>query len=756
MTCLKYFTGLIFLLLASPVAADVITAASCSESDVRAALKAVTAATTRVNIPAGTCHWSSKMVLDLPPNIGNISILGAGNLTVTGGGDATVIIDDLQDTSDALWAISANSANVVRIAGLTIRQGTGVIKPGFIRFVGSSQLRVDHNTFQWVTQDYYSMYIYLATGVFDHNIANYGPEISFSGLVGPLDDYNGARQWSEPTAFGSSNFFFVEDNVLTVSSDCQRGAKLVVRYNTLRNGVNSHGTGSPYTGELRGCRALEIYGNTFTAQLSTFNAAFITSGPVLAWGNTVAPDYGAFMTLHTLRRSNQYVSNTLPTPNGYGLCGTSLTGTGSNWDQNSVTSSGYACLDQPGRGQGDRLSGAFPKIINTATGCDSSQPCAWPRQALEPIYEWLNTLGPSTQRYTPYEPDVLQANRDYYAYATSFTGASGVGSGVLANRPATCTPKVAYWATDTKTLYQCASANTWTIYYRPYMYPHPLAGGSEASPLSTSLAPTPSSAATATPAPTVLSAGVSTTPPTPKSTGGQPAAATPLSIMTPVSSAEAASPSTTDVRPTAAIFPTASVTSPQGVGAQPNPVTAPKREATVPPTPTTTPPATTDARMTEPIRPESPPLRVAAIPPSATATRPTEITPGPPAAAGTAPQIVLGSPGPRRNRALPVTVTSEIQLAHVKVFIDDKLVLTLATTAMKLTFSQSLPNRKAVMVRVEATDAGGHRATQRVAIPPANDIHSVAGDHGRSKASKPPAKESKPQRTLQENLGTRS
>ena len=60
-------TGLIFWLLASPVAADVITAASCSECDVRAAIKAVTAATTQVKIPPGTCHWSSaEMVLAWP------------------------------------------------------------------------------------------------------------------------------------------------------------------------------------------------------------------------------------------------------------------------------------------------------------------------------------------------------------------------------------------------------------------------------------------------------------------------------------------------------------------------------------------------------------------------------------------------------------------------------------------------------------------------------------------------------------------
>ena len=369
------------------------------------------------------------------------------------------------------------------------------------------------------------------------------------------------------------------------------------------------------------------------------------------------------------------------------------------WDGNTGDPSGkgYRCLDQPGSGTSVDFK-------------DTDVPPNIPAQnTLEPIYVWGNLANDipencGNQSWSCGSDGVVVAGRDII-YSTPRPG------------------------------------------YVPFTYPHPLVGGSQASPLppltgaplSTSIAPTlspiaptPSSEATATPAPTVLSAGVSTTPPTPKSTGGQPAAATPLSIMTPVTSAAATSPSTTDVRPTAAIFPAASVTSPQGVGAQPNPATGPQRDWRVSPTPTTTPPATTDARTTEPIRPESPPLRVAAIPPSATATLPTEITPGPPAAAGPAPQIVVGSPGPRRNRALPVTVTSEIQLAQVKVFIDDKLVLTLATTAMKLTFSQSLPNRKAVMVRVEATDAGGHRATQRVAIPPANDVHSVAGDRGRS------------------------
>ena len=67
--------------------------------------------------------------------------------------------------------------------------------------------------------------------------------------------------------------------------------------------------------------------------------------------------------------------------------------------------------------------------------------------------------------------------RGLYLHASSFTGASGTGTGTLAARPSTCTPTVAYWSTDTSTLYQCLTTNTWTPYYTPYAYPHPLVTG---------------------------------------------------------------------------------------------------------------------------------------------------------------------------------------------------------------------------------------------------------------------------------------
>jgi hypothetical protein len=71
----------------------------------------------------------------------------------------------------------------------------------------------------------------------------------------------------------------------------------------------------------------------------------------------------------------------------------------------------------------------------------------------------------------------------------------GVGCGPLSGRPATCSPGFAYWATDQSctnlsgmvgrapatpisgTLYKCTGTNTWTAYFTPLAYPHPLAVG---------------------------------------------------------------------------------------------------------------------------------------------------------------------------------------------------------------------------------------------------------------------------------------
>jgi hypothetical protein len=69
---------------------------------------------------------------------------------------------------------------------------------------------------------------------------------------------------------------------------------------------------------------------------------------------------------------------------------------------------------------------------------------------------------------------VPRENRDVWWEKGAFDGSSGVGIGLLAERPVNCNQGVAYWATDTRTLYRCIAPNVWETYYTPYTYPHPL------------------------------------------------------------------------------------------------------------------------------------------------------------------------------------------------------------------------------------------------------------------------------------------
>ena len=68
----------------------------------------------------------------------------------------------------------------------------------------------------------------------------------------------------------------------------------------------------------------------------------------------------------------------------------------------------------------------------------------------------------------------VKENRDFFNWNPNFDGTAGVGVGLRSDRPATCTKGVGYWATDEKTLYVASANNIWSVYYKPFVYPHPL------------------------------------------------------------------------------------------------------------------------------------------------------------------------------------------------------------------------------------------------------------------------------------------
>jgi hypothetical protein len=499
-------------LLGKELNAQTITAASCNASDVQTALNSVSADGSTVSIPAGTCHWSTIVTFSKAYSTtiqGQTIISGtcappSGACTAT---DNTIIYDDVNHGGSDPATLQLNTAagKSLRLTGISMLCDTantsGPPYNGMIAVFGSSKLvRIDHNDITFCITGGKGInldgWLY---GVVDHNLFNSSVsvtnDIEFQepGWNGGSDPNGlGNASWTDIDYFGTGNFMFAENNLFTGGGwayDCTAGGRYVFRYNLVGPHVKlqTHGLTSD---AHRSCRNMEVYNNSlvFSSTPVSDNFAFLIElegGTGLFWGNTVT-GFVQFIHEDTVRTNNLTYSQTAP-PNGWGYCGTGVTGVTSAWDQNT-NSAGYACIDQVGRGKGDLLTGSsFPNIVDSVTNKVTS-----PNQALDPVYAWANTYNPVPQEgpdaYWSSADSAIVENRDYYLElpnynepSATFTGTVGIGQGLLSTRPSTCTPMVAYWATDQNTLYQCQAGNTWTTYYTPFTYPHPLVSGSQTS-----------------------------------------------------------------------------------------------------------------------------------------------------------------------------------------------------------------------------------------------------------------------------------
>ena len=297
----------------------------------------------------------------------------------------------------------------------------------------------------------------------------------------PISAYgNDQNSWANETqAYGVAQNLYFEDNTIQCSTACSnsraisggQGGRIVVRYNTFdfANQTSSsqmwelHGlqsmqsdSGDPqcaYTGHDL-CNPLLRVAEQYSTMVSEFYG-----NQAINWvaGNQWMAQRGGWM----LFFNNYYAART-------------------------GSSSGIKYME---------------------TACDSSQkyydtmgPYV---QHIANTYVWTNYDKTTLTRMTKDvdtcadrsigSPYTITKDRDYFTDPIGpFDGTSGVGCGTLAARPATCTTGVGYWATSQScsdliemvgakptmpisgTLYKCTAPDTWTAYYSPYQYPHPL------------------------------------------------------------------------------------------------------------------------------------------------------------------------------------------------------------------------------------------------------------------------------------------
>ncbi len=358
----------------------------------------------------------------------------------------------------------------------------------FLRGLNPSKaFRIDHNYFESTSNRHVVVsgynYPLPPAGLFDHNTLERVRFVIF-GTSAMLTEGNWQHQiWASDPNFGGPQAVYIEDNTMVAgfggTVDANYGGRYVYRFNTVTLNAAYANEFHGVQGHNRAGQRWEIYGNSITnIGAQTFTAAFLRGATGFYFNNTRS---GLFTTGVVLK-----VERASETKDPFGQCnGTWLI------DGNTPGFEGWPCRDQIGRSRDSN--------VYSGTG-------NWPSQASTPAYSWNNSHDGVQYGFSSYNGSAREQllqnleNRDWYNYNDTFNGTTGVGVGILDSRPSTCTTGVAYWVTDQGEwnskqpgadgqLYKCKATNTWTLYYRPYTYPHPLQTGPGINTYATPIAP---------------------------------------------------------------------------------------------------------------------------------------------------------------------------------------------------------------------------------------------------------------------------
>lgn len=273
-------------------------------------------------------------------------------------------------------------------------------------------------------------------------------------------------EWSN-TAFnqlavGTSDNLFFENNTIKCSSsygggdsgwsETGQGGRLVMRYNTYNMancGSTSefndmHGFQNFPSNPSTGTMISERYGNTYT-NTTQYRCADVRGGIGMIFDNSFSGSAGCSLDIYGQSGGAACPSDISPTPSNYNP----LVHLFYFWNNPLNGTNVLATLTYVG-----------------SLGCTVT----------ENNGASLGTLGASSQG----------GWWNYNASCTTSACSSGIGTDTTAPT-GTCTKGVGFWVASTPgatvdpnviqaaKFYQCSATNTWTQYYTPYTYPHPLA-----------------------------------------------------------------------------------------------------------------------------------------------------------------------------------------------------------------------------------------------------------------------------------------
>ena len=356
-----------------------ITATSCSQADVQAAIDAALDGDF-VLVPAGQCTWTTPAAYtpSVTLNQKQITLMGAGI-------DQTIITDGTTiEWNETPMRVDGVTGVPFRITGFTfIGNGQNDSFP-VININGESHdWRIDHIQFNDAKRA-------ISTsgetyGVIDHcTFSNHAYDFPYQAIsISAGDDV-----WQKPLALGTANAVYIEDCLFDYTKfgntvDGHIGARFVFRHNTLQGTyIEAHGFCCNLS---RGTFSYEIYANTLIGSTSTWVPFSLRGGTGVVYDNTVSGYFG-------LPQVQIYNDRSCPDRPWQGVCD------GTSPVDGNQDPSGYPCRDQIGR----------------STDLPNGQ------QTYEPLYEWNNTYNGEDMDVT-LNPGMctqmsshLIENRDYF------------------------------------------------------------------------------------------------------------------------------------------------------------------------------------------------------------------------------------------------------------------------------------------------------------------------------------------------------